>query len=91
MIEREGVTMSIQEPVSPPNVREITQGNIILTQEIMAMVADISKEVIGNNILEDCVGHEATSLLDATMVIKDNLKFIHASLLSIIDSLGIRK
>lgn len=91
MIEREGVKMSIQEPVSAPNVREVTQGNIILTQEIMAMVADISTEVIGNNILEDHVGHEATSLLDATMVIKDNLKFIHASLLSIIDNLGIRK
>lgn len=91
MIEREGVKMSIQEPVSAPNVREVTQGNITLTQEIMAMVADISTEVIGNNILEDHVGHEATSLLDATMVIKDNLKFIHASLLSIIDNLGIRK
>ena len=91
MIEREGVKMSIEESLPAPNVRELTQGNIILTQEIMAMVADISKEVIGNNILEDCVGHEATSLLDATMVIKDNLKFIHASLLSIIGNLGIRK
>lgn len=93
MIEREGVKISIQEPVSAPNVREVTQGNITLTQEIMAMVADISKEVIGNNILEDHVGHEdeATSLLDATMVINDDLKFIHTSLLRVIDNLGIRK
>ena len=91
MIEKEGVKISIQEPVSAPNVREVTQGNITLTQEIMAMVADISKEVIGNNILEDHVGHEATSLLDATMVINDDLKFIHASLFRVIDNLGIRK
>lgn len=91
MIEREGVKISIQEPASAPNVREVTQGNITLTQEIIAMVADISKEVIGNNILEDCVGHEATSLLDATMVINDDLKFIHASLARVIDNLGIRK
>lgn len=89
MIEREGVTMSISEKM--PNVREFTQGNISLTQEIMTMVADISKEVVGNNILEDHVGHDATSLLDATMVINDNLKFIHSSLLRVIDSLGIRK
>lgn len=88
MIEKENTEIRME--TKSPNVKEVMQGNINFTQEIISMVADIAKNVTGDNILENAEGHDATSLIDASLIVYDNLKFIHASLFDIIKKLGVQ-
>lgn len=88
MIEKENTEIRIE--AKSFNVKEVMQGNINLTQELIAMVADIAKNVTGDNILENAKGHEPTSLIDATCIVNEDLKFIHAALLDIIKKLGVQ-
>lgn len=88
MIEKENTEIRME--TKSPNVKEVTQDNIKLTQEVIAMVADIAKDVTGKNILEKAGGHEPTSLIDATCIVNEDLKFIHAALLDIIKKLGVQ-